>query len=68
MSTFVQVSEQLRSHEIIFFFLADDKLIIGLDGRLKINAAVSYLATLRAFSPAYKGEGDLQSSGCVAFL
>lgn len=52
MSTFVQVSEQLRSHEIIFFFsLSGDKLIIGLDGRLKINAAVSYLATAPRFLP-----------------
>lgn len=42
--------------------------LLVLMGDWKSMQQSPILQLLRAFSPAYKGEGDLQSSGCVAFF
>lgn len=52
-----------------FFFLClMTSSLLVLMGDWKSMQQSPVLQLLHSFSPAYKGEGDLQSSGCVAFL
>lgn len=58
---------QITWDNFFFLCLMTSSLLV-LMGDWKSMQQSPILQLLRAFSPAYKGEGDLQSSGCVAFL
>lgn len=64
------MSEQLRSHKTFFSLClkTSSPLVLMEDSVWKSMQQSPILQLILAFSPAYKGEWDLQSSECVAFL
>lgn len=65
LCTFAQMSEQLKSLETLF---SPSPLVLMEDSVWKSMPESPILQLILAFSSAYKGEWDVQSSGCVAFL
>lgn len=59
---------QITWDNFFFFLCLMTSSLLVLMGDWKSMQQSPILQLLHAFSPAYKGEGDLQSSGCVAFF
>lgn len=64
MSTLLECQNNL--HHMRFFFCSP--WVLMEDSVWKSMQQSTILQLILAFFPAYKGEWDLQSSGCVAFL